>query len=108
LTGQVHLDDVAKAHILALDQSRITSDVVMIAEDGHGWSWDKVVPVIQKLFPQAVKRGTLKPELASQDWPIAFDTVESNRQLGLQYLGIEEMVRSTVGQYLRLSGVPEA
>ncbi|KAK3075612.1 hypothetical protein LTR53_000950 [Teratosphaeriaceae sp. CCFEE 6253] len=102
---QVHIEDVSRAHVVALDQKKINGGQVLIAvsNNGTGWSWDAFVEAAEKVFPEEVKAGRLSPKKGQAVRPTAFDVSETYKALGYEFAGPEEMVRSVVGQYLEVT-----
>jgi hypothetical protein len=104
LTAQVLLEDVAKAHVLALDPlvaSHLTN-LVVVGNGGKGIPWDEMAALIERYYPQEVKLGILKPTKGQQDWMTNFDVRSSEQALGYRFAGGAEMVKSVVDQYLQL------
>ncbi|KAK0841753.1 hypothetical protein LTS02_016730 [Friedmanniomyces endolithicus] len=104
LLDQVHLDDAARAHMAALDRKTVASSSLLlpVGNGGSGWSWDDFVPVMERLFPDEVKTGILKPRKGQADLAMQFDVSETYSVLEWEFAGLEEMVCDVVGQYLRL------
>ena len=69
-THQVYLDDVAKAHVLALnpDIAKHGDNFLIASNDGVGMPWEDFVPIIEHQFPDAVANGTLKPHMNDQNY----------------------------------------
>ena len=103
---QVFLDDVAKAHVLALkpEVAKHGDNLLMAANDGVGIPWDEFVPVIKRLYPDAVEKGILKPKMEDQNYIERYDVSAAEKALGFKFAGPEEMVKSVVGQYVNLVG----
>jgi nucleoside-diphosphate-sugar epimerase len=60
----VLLDDVARAHVLALDSKRVRSDqnLVIVSNGGDAYKWDEFVPVIKELYPGEIEKGIFNPK----------------------------------------------
>nr|OQO18298.1 hypothetical protein B0A51_13498 [Rachicladosporium sp. CCFEE 5018] len=105
LMGQVLLEDVAKAHVLALDPKIAPhlTNFAIVGNNGAGIPWDELAETAERLYPEQVKAGVLKPVKGQQDlsWPV--DVSSSEKALGFKFAGGEEMVKSLVGQYLALA-----
>ena len=103
ITHQVLLDDVAKAHVLSLkpEVAKNGDNFILAGNDGVGMPWEDFVPVIQRLFPDAVANGVLKPEVTDPNFIERYDVSGSEKALGFKYAGPEEMVKSVVGQYIK-------
>lgn len=106
LTAQVLLDDVAKAHVLALDpkDAANSTNLVVAGNGGRGIPWDEMAAIVERQYPNEVKAGILKPTKGQQDWMTKFDVRESEKTLSYRFAGGDEMVKSVVDQYLQLRG----
>lgn len=103
-THQVLINDVAKAHVLSLDSklAKNGDNFILAANDGVGTPWEEFVPIIERLFPDAVASGILKPTFLDQNFVERYETRSSEHALGFKFSGNEEMVKSVIGQYLKL------
>lgn len=104
LTAQVLLEDVAKAHVLALHPNIAPhlTNVVVVGNGGRGIPWDEMAAMIQRYYPQEVKLGILSPAKGQQDWMTNFDVRSSEQALGFRFAGGAEMMKSVIDQYLQL------
>nr|POE61035.1 putative uncharacterized oxidoreductase [Quercus suber] len=103
-TAQVLLDDVAKAHVLALrpEIAKHGDCLSVVGNGGDSMPWSQYVPIIQKLFPEAVKKGIVNPSAEDEVYLTYFDVSAAEKALGFKFSGAEEMVQSVVGQYIEL------
>ncbi|KIW84854.1 hypothetical protein Z517_00242 [Fonsecaea pedrosoi CBS 271.37] len=103
----VHNDDVAKLHVQALSPD-IPSGTYMLnwqQEDGSGTGvdWSSVPGLIEKLFPEAAKAGKINPQVAmGSSLHTKISSTKTEKTFNLKLQGIEEQIRSVVGQYLEL------
>lgn len=104
LTAQVLLEDVAKAHVLALHPNIAPhlTNLAVVGNSGRGIPWDDMAAMIERYYPQKVKLGILSPSKGQQDWMTNFDVRSSEQALGFRFAGGAEMVRSVIDQYLQL------
>lgn len=104
LTGQVLLEDVAKAHVLALEQKVAPhlANLIIAGNGGQGAPWAQIPDIIERNYPDEVSVGILRPTKGQQDWLTHFDVRLSEDALGFRFAGGEEMVRSVVDQHLQL------
>jgi nucleoside-diphosphate-sugar epimerase len=104
LTAQVLLEDVARAHVLALDPEIAPhlTNILTVGNGGKGIPWDEMATLIQRYYAQEVKLGILSPTKGQQDWMTNFDVRSSEQALGYRFAGGAEMVKSVVDQYLQL------
>jgi hypothetical protein len=65
-------------------------------------SWVDVEKVVKKLFPMEVETGILPLGGECPDWALHFDPSKTTARLGVEFHGIEDMVKSLVGQYVEL------
>lgn len=102
--NQVLLDDVAKAHVLALDKSKVKGgqNLVLVGGDGAGWKWDEFVPYIEDMYSAEIAAGIFKPRKGQQVYEHVLDIAESEKSLGFKFTGPREMVKSVLDSYLQL------
>lgn len=96
----VHVDDVARAHILALDEKVKRNHNFIL--NGPLVRWEDVHEVVKKHFPDAVADGTLLVEGKQETVDADIRGEETEKVLGFEYLSFEEMVRGIVAQYLEM------
>nr|POF26431.1 putative uncharacterized oxidoreductase [Quercus suber] len=103
--AQVLLEDVAKAHILALrpEVAEHGDNLPICGNSGDSIPWREFVPIIRKQFPRACENGILDPKAEDEDRLTYFDVSISEKALGFKFAGAEEMVKSVIGQYLGLA-----
>lgn len=106
VTHQVFLDDVAKAHVFALrsEVAKNGDNLLVVGNGGDCISWSDFVPIIQRLFPDAVEKGVINPKVEDESVNAFYDVSSSEKALGFKFAGSEEMVKSVVGQYLKFVG----
>ena len=104
LTAQVFLDDVARAHVLALkpEIAKHKDNLIVAGNGGVGVEWDVISREVEKQFPKEIEDGELKPVKGQENWITKFDVTSSEKALGYTFAGAEEMVKSVIGQYLAL------
>lgn len=104
--SQVWLEDVAKAHVLALDPKvgKDGAEFVMVGNGGVSVPWDEVAETASKLFPEAFRSGILKPVKGQQNIHTTRSTVSSERALGFKFASTAEMIKGLIAQWLELHG----
>jgi nucleoside-diphosphate-sugar epimerase len=103
LGASTHLEDVAKAHIRALDPSFVGSKGLILSADGiHGTRWEELKTIVAENFIDAVKSGTLVNNGKIATIPIKIDGRQSEKVLGFKFRSFEEQVTSVVAHYLEL------
>lgn len=93
----VHVDDVSRAHIIALDKSRIPSSTRLITSQPPFENWNPAVDYAKRRWPE---RKWAEAETANPGWK--FDNSESNRLLGIQYKSFETQIEDVVNQMIEL------
>ncbi|KAK5129877.1 hypothetical protein LTR08_002754 [Meristemomyces frigidus] len=101
LPGAVHVEDLALAHVKALNPS-VPGNMSFILNAG-GFEWNDAVKHAVELFPQAFADGLLSdgvnPVKLSEP---KLDTSTTETVLGVKARGYKEMVESVVGHYLEV------
>ncbi|KAL9115945.1 MAG: hypothetical protein Q9227_000313 [Pyrenula ochraceoflavens] len=101
----VHLDDVARAHVLALNPALADGgdNFILAANGGNSVEWNEATDIASELFPDAVESGILPLGGYQLSTKMAFDVSNSETKLGIQFKGFDQMVASVVGQYVELA-----
>jgi nucleoside-diphosphate-sugar epimerase len=103
----VHVEDVAKLHVLALDTDKIPGNQSFLAmSDGEKWgtTWGDAIEIVNRHFPEAVKKGVLPNTGLTPTKRTRVDVRRTEEVFGIKFQGYEEQVKSLVGQYLMLKG----
>ena len=95
----VHVDDVARAHVLVLDKSEEGSRAFVLSSPMR---WEDVVGIVERNFRDAVGKGLLSTGGGQGTAVLDIRGGEAEEVLGFRYLSFEEQVKSVVGQYLEL------
>lgn len=102
LTVSVHIDDVAKAHVLSLKPSVPTGRYILDSEGPGSTSWSDALPFVKKYYPSAV--GTVFDEnVTPAAVKIVLDNSKAEKAFGIKFKSFEEQVKDTVGYYLSLT-----
>ena len=101
-TDFVLVDDVAAVHVAAMEAMDIKTCERFIAASPTPVTWAEVEKVVKTLFPKEVENGILPLGGETPDRPMGFDSSKTTERLGIEFHGIEEMVKSLVGQYVEL------
>lgn len=99
----VHVDDVAKAHVKALDPDVTGNQSFLLASSIQGINWDDAIEITRRIFPSTVEKGLLSLDGSTPAGPSMVDASKAEKQLGIEFKPYEEMVKDVVGIYLELS-----
>jgi nucleoside-diphosphate-sugar epimerase len=99
----VHVDDVAKAHIDALNSNVPGNAEYLLTSDGlEGVIWEDGMEITKKYFGGEVESGLLPLGGEMGTMRIRIDTRPTEKALGWKCRSFEETIKSLVGQYLEL------
>ncbi|KAL9625661.1 MAG: hypothetical protein Q9160_000375 [Pyrenula sp. 1 TL-2023] len=100
----VHVNDVAKMHVRALDPAVAGGQFFLGVSNGSRTRWDDAEEIVRRNFPDAVAKG-LFPFGGEQPTKILnVDNTLTQKALGIEFLGYEEQVKSVAEHYLKLKG----
>ncbi|KAH8804350.1 cinnamyl-alcohol dehydrogenase [Xylogone sp. PMI_703] len=100
----VHIDDVAFAHIKALDPTVAGNQSFLLSSSTDGIIWDDVIEIARKNFPVIIEKGLMPLDGTLETQKCMIDASKAEKQLGLKFKSYEEQVKSLVGYYLELIG----
>ncbi|PTB78710.1 NAD(P)-binding protein [Trichoderma longibrachiatum ATCC 18648] len=103
----VHVDDVAKMHVLALGPNvKGNQDYLACAHPGETVDWAEAFEIVKRRFPEAYADGVFKFESVPRPVrvPVNIDSTKAERELGFKFKSFEEMTVSVVEHYLELIG----
>lgn len=102
-SNTVHVDDTARVHVLALKPEIAGNQSFLTVSEGlKGTTWEDSLKIVEKHFPEAVKKGTLPNNGTA---PTVYNTVDvskTEKTFGFVHKTYEEQVVSVVGHYLEL------
>ncbi len=103
--GTVHVDDVAKLHVLALNPA-LQGNQNFIAASPAG-NWDAFFDIITRHYPKQLADGVIKFESipVASSVPSNVDNSKAEKTFGFTFKTFEEQVISVVDHFLELSGV---
>jgi nucleoside-diphosphate-sugar epimerase len=101
----VHVEDVARLHLLALD-TKIPGNqsFLAVSEGERGTVWSDAIEVVKRNFPEAVKKGILPNDGVAVTKRTKVDASRTEKVFGIKFKSYEEQVKSVVKQYLGLLG----
>jgi nucleoside-diphosphate-sugar epimerase len=95
----VHLEDVARVHVQALDELVPGNMSYILSQNTE---WEEVTEIVGREFPDAVEKGILPNSGTARTHPVFIDSGLAEEVFGFRHLGLEEQVRSVVGHYLEV------
>jgi nucleoside-diphosphate-sugar epimerase len=102
----VHVADVARAHIDAVDSSLIpgNTEFILSSDTPDGVVWNEQVHAIaRKYFPQQVENGTLPLEGSLGYVKFRLDGMATEKAFNWKFMSFEETMKGLIGQYLELT-----
>ncbi|PLB50815.1 NAD(P)-binding protein [Aspergillus steynii IBT 23096] len=101
----VHVADVARAHVDAVDIDRIpgNTEYILSSDTPEGVVWDRHVrDIARKYFPTEIESGSLplQGSLSSIKWRL--DASKTKEDFGWEFTSFEETMKGLIGQYLQL------
>jgi nucleoside-diphosphate-sugar epimerase len=101
--GTVSLQDVAKAHVVALKREVPGNQGYVLNSGGEqGSPLDKAWDIVSQHFQSAIKSGILSQgKVVCLSLP--FDSSKSEEKLGIKFKSFEEQVIDSVGWYVELA-----
>jgi nucleoside-diphosphate-sugar epimerase len=96
----VHVDDVAYAHVKALDRTVKGNQSFLLAVPKQTGSFDDVIDVSKRLFPGIEGKFPLKGSTPSK--LVLNDSSKATRELGINFKPFEVQVKSLVEHLLQL------
>lgn len=101
LAAAVHVEDVALAHVKALDSSVPGNRSFVL--NRSDFAWEDALQIIKEKYPEALAKGWLSTEGALvSPAHVNVDSSETETILGVKFRTYKEMVESVVEQYLEV------
>ena len=100
-----HVNDVALAHVLALDSRVQGNQNLGVCLDSD---WSLALEMVRKNFPQAVKEGVFPLNGHQANVKLQFDSSKTEEVLGFKLSDFESQVVSVAGHYLEELAKPGA
>ncbi|CAG9990100.1 unnamed protein product, partial [Clonostachys byssicola] len=104
-----HVDDVAYAHLKALDLDISPGEISSLLPvfnskaDPTPFKWDDAADIVQEKFPEATNSGMFPFGGTVPVTRVLADSTEDEKTLGREFKGYREAVVDVVGQYLTLA-----
>ncbi|KEF51547.1 uncharacterized protein A1O9_12464 [Exophiala aquamarina CBS 119918] len=103
----VHVADVARAHVDAVNANLIPGDTeyILSSDTPEGVEWDRDVSnAAQKYFAAEVSNGVLPLKGALQTIKWRIDAMSTEEAFGWKFTSFEETARQLIAQYIQLKG----
>ncbi|KUJ09721.1 NAD(P)-binding protein [Mollisia scopiformis] len=101
----VHVADVARLHVEALNPKiEGNQSFLAVSEGERGTRWEEAIDIVNRNYPQAVKKGVLPNNGTASTKRTKVDASRTEQVFGFKFQGYEEQVKSVVDQYLGLVG----
>jgi len=101
----VHVADVARIHVEALDPKvEGNQNFLAVSEGERGTRWEEAIEIVNRNFPEAVKKGILPNNGKASTKRTKVDASRTENVFGFKFQSYEEQVKSVVKQYLGLLG----
>jgi nucleoside-diphosphate-sugar epimerase len=105
----IHVWDVANLHVKALDPKiEGGQNFLAVSEGAKGTVWGDAIDIVNRNFPEAVKKGILPNTGFTPTKRTKIDASRTEKVFGIKFLSYEEQVKSVAKQYLTLLGEPVA
>ncbi|KAM0261236.1 hypothetical protein ACHAPA_009872 [Fusarium lateritium] len=99
----VHVNDVARVHIDALDPAIQGNRNYLCSSGGlEGTVWEDAKEIVRRNFPKAVADGIFPLEGSQPSRPIRLDSSDTEEVFGWRFASFEEQVKSIAEHYLEL------
>jgi len=101
----VHVQDIARLHVESLNpEIEGNQSFLAISEGERGTRWEEAIEIVNRNFPEAVKKGVLPNNGAAATKRTKVDSSRTEKVFGWKFQSYEEQVKSVVKQYLELIG----
>ena len=101
----IHVNDVAKIHILALNPKVKGNQNFMASSGGvEGREWADAIKIVKEIFSEAVRDGRLPADGFQPSKKLRIDSRKTEKELGIAFQPYETQVESVTEHYLELLG----
>jgi nucleoside-diphosphate-sugar epimerase len=103
----VHVDDVGRCHVLALNKKKVpgNTNYLISSEAPNGVLWDDVKELCKELYPRIVSEKMLPSNGSVPTAIFKFDLSKADQVFGKNQKGFKEQLKDTVDQYLAVKGI---
>jgi nucleoside-diphosphate-sugar epimerase len=100
----VLVDDVAETHVKLLEAKNVENGERFVSQyPGVVKGYGDIDEYVKKWFPEAVEKGLLPLGGKVDGMRVGFDSQKTTEKLGIKFKGVEEMVKSLIGQYVAVA-----
>ncbi|PQE17532.1 hypothetical protein CJF30_00009508 [Rutstroemia sp. NJR-2017a BBW] len=104
--ASVHVNDVARAHIDALNPSISGTQNLLCSSGGlEGTTWDDSKDIVKRLYSKELLEKYFTLDGVTPTRPVRVDSSETERLLGWKFAGFEEQIKSVVDHYIALASM---
>lgn len=101
----VHVADVARLHVESLGPKiEGNQNFLAVSEGERGTRWEDGIDIVNRNFPEAVKKGILPNNGVAATKRTKVDASRTEKVFGFKFQSYEEQVKSVVKHYLGLLG----
>ena len=101
----IHVQDIARLHVESLNPKiEGNQSFLAVSEGERGTRWEEAIEIVNRNFPQAVKKGILPNNGTAATKRTRLDSSRTEKVFGFKFQSYEEQVKSVVKQYLELLG----
>ncbi|KAF2227722.1 hypothetical protein BDZ85DRAFT_254743 [Elsinoe ampelina] len=97
----ISLDDVALAHVRALDP-KVKGNQNFLLSSGENIQWEDAKDIVRKHFPKEVEQGLLPLDGSQSGATANMDSSKTREQLGIEFQSFEEQIVEVISHYLEV------
>lgn len=101
----IHVADIGRLHVEALNPKiEGNQSFLAVSEGERGTRWEEAKEIVNRNFPEAVKKGILPNNGTAATKRTKVDSSRTEKVFGFKFQSYEEQVKSVTKQYLELVG----
>jgi nucleoside-diphosphate-sugar epimerase len=101
----IHVHDIGRLHVEALNPKiEGNQSFLAVSEGERGTRWEDAIEIVNRNFPEAVKKGVLPNNGTASTKRTKIDSTRTEKVFGWKFQSYEEQVKSVTKQYLELVG----
>ncbi|KAK1060053.1 hypothetical protein LTR12_011986 [Friedmanniomyces endolithicus] len=102
VANYIDVDDVAKAHVLSLNEKVAGGQSFLLTNKGGDMKWNDAQAIAKKHFPDAVSSGLLPNDFAEQQFMVLHCDISKTEETFGKIKSYEDTIKAVVGQYFEL------